>query len=147
MNAIKAESKTSRRRCDMAVRRHMALRLRQQGKSYREIASELGISRATAHKYVTATLELLNQKAEGEAAELRRLEFLRLDSLFEVVYTKAAKGDLRAVDRCLRVMERRAKLAGLDAPERSEVTDIPPPSESEIQRAAQEILVRNERTA
>ena len=38
-----------------------------------------------------------------------------------VMYKKAEKGDYNAVDRCIKLMERRAKLLGLDAPAKSEI--------------------------
>jgi len=47
---------------------------------------------------------------------LRALELLRLDELLNALWDTAIAGDLKAVDRVLKVMERRAKLLGLDAP-------------------------------
>ena len=46
--------------------------------------------------------------------ELRSIEAQRLDRLFLVVWRQALQGDLAAVDRALRIQERRARLAGLD---------------------------------
>ncbi|MEU2590812.1 hypothetical protein ABZ649_04500 [Streptomyces albidoflavus] len=55
--------------------------------------------------------------------ELRAVEAQRLDRLFFVAYRKAVRdGDLPAIDRALRVMERRARLLGLDRPEKREIT-------------------------
>jgi hypothetical protein len=47
---------------------------------------------------------------------VRLLELARLDDLFTVMYRQAMDGSRLAVDRCLRIMERRAALVGLDAP-------------------------------
>ncbi|MFG2022354.1 hypothetical protein [Streptomyces sp. NPDC048825] len=55
--------------------------------------------------------------------ELRALEADRLDRLFFVAYKKAVRDqDLAAIDRTLRVMERRARLLGLDMPARTELS-------------------------
>jgi hypothetical protein len=51
-----------------------------------------------------------------EADELRRLENARLDRIWEPMYLQALQGDGRSLDRCIRIMERRANLNGLDAP-------------------------------
>lgn len=47
-------------------------------------------------------------------ADLRAIEAHRLDRLFLVVWRQALQGDLGAVDRALRIQERRARLLGLD---------------------------------
>ena len=49
---------------------------------------------------------------------MRRIENERLDQLWGPMYAKALNGDCRAVDSCLRIMNRRAALYGLDAPQR-----------------------------
>jgi hypothetical protein len=48
------------------------------------------------------------------AAEVRTLELDRLDALWLSQYDKAKKGDVSALDRCLKIMDRRAKYLGLD---------------------------------
>ncbi|MFI1100280.1 hypothetical protein [Streptomyces melanogenes] len=53
---------------------------------------------------------------------MRQLDADRLDRLFFVAYKKAVRDqDLLAVDRTLRIMERRARLLGLDMPTRTEL--------------------------
>lgn len=96
-----------------------ALELRQQGLSYRAIGAEIGKSSSQAHKYVARAL----QETTAEAVDdLRRLEGERLDKLQNSLWQEAISGNHGAVDRVLRVMERRAKLLGLDAPEKRELT-------------------------
>jgi hypothetical protein len=46
--------------------------------------------------------------------EAQRLEEARLDDLQEGIWDKALAGDSRAVEVALKVLERRAKLLGLD---------------------------------
>lgn len=114
----------------VADRRLMALGLRRQGGSYRQIAGQLskqpGVSprynEAQAFKDVMAALQRLNDKMAEEAAAVRTLELERLDELFAVYYGKAKLGDYAALDRCLHLMDRRARYLGLDAPVRQELT-------------------------
>ena len=50
------------------------------------------------------------------ADETRQLEVERLDALWRIMFAKAMAGSHQAVDRCLAIQDRRAKLLGLDAP-------------------------------
>jgi hypothetical protein len=115
-------SKNSATRIKAAERRTRALELRKQGLSYREIGRELGISEQRAHRVITAELARLNAKRAEQAAEVTRLELERLDSMWAGVWEKAKAGDGPAIDRALAIMGRRAKLLGLDAPDRRELT-------------------------
>lgn len=88
------------------------LELRRAGASFDKIATELKLyDRSDAHKIYKRALARTLQEP---AAEIRTLEADRLDRLQLAVWTKALRGDLPAVDRVLRVMERRARLLGLD---------------------------------
>ncbi|MFJ3219693.1 hypothetical protein ACIPLC_27730 [Kitasatospora sp. NPDC086801] len=61
--------------------------------------------------------------AQADIEELRALEGARLDRLYLVAYRRAVRdGELQAIDRALRIMERRARLLGLDQPVRTEIT-------------------------
>lgn len=114
--AGRGEHMASERRIAAAERHRQALDLRKAGASYRAIAAKLGYdSPSSVHKAVAAALRRIT---EEPAAEVRTLELERLDALTIALWPQAAKGHLGAVDRLLRVMERRAKLLGLDAPER-----------------------------
>jgi hypothetical protein len=76
-----------------------------------------------ACKDVRLALKERSADQEEKADDLRALENQRLDKLFFVAYRQAVKdGNLAAIDRALRIMERRARLLGLDRPVRTEVT-------------------------
>jgi DNA-binding CsgD family transcriptional regulator len=94
------------------------LRLRMEGLSHRAIARELHVAPSTAYKRVQHGLQELNRSNDVKAAELRTLEALRLDEMQEAVWEKAVEGDLRAIDRVLKIMTRRGKLLGLDVSEK-----------------------------
>ena len=111
-----------------AQRRREALRLRKRGKSYPKIADALGVSVSTAHKYVTTELQRLAKECGEDAAAIRQIELDRLDDALDALADRIEQGDDRAVATMLRIQERRAKLLGLDSPDRQqvEVTGIDP---------------------
>lgn len=96
----------------MAASKHeQALDLRVAGASYRQIAATLKMSLSTAHRLCQRALQ---EAKSDEVAEARTAELMRLDRLLMAVWPRASGGDMDAVDRALRVMDRRAKLLGLD---------------------------------
>lgn len=117
------DTKNSPRRVAAAERRTKALELRKAGLTFAQIGKALGgCSEQRAHKLVTDELRRLNAKRSEVAAEVLRLELERLDALLFSVWTKAKAGNSRAVAAALAIMARRAKLLGLDAPEKKELT-------------------------
>jgi hypothetical protein len=105
-----------------AVRRKEAVDLRVEGKTYREIGQELGVTPTRARQLVSEALAALQKDTAESAEELRRLELDRLDQLQSGLWEEAAGGNLKAVGAALKIMERRARLVGLDAPTRTEST-------------------------
>lgn len=93
-----------------------ALELRMAGFSYPEIAAKLGIAVGTAHKYVAGSIAKTRQEAAETAEEIRTLEVSRLDKMLAVLAPMAESGDMQAIDRILKIQERRAAYLGLDAP-------------------------------
>lgn len=117
-----ADSKASRRKVTARERELRALELRKAGLTYLQIAQQLGITEQGAHKAVMRTLKRLNERIMEQAAEVRRLELERLDAMLLSLWPQARKGNLGAIDRVLRIMQRRADLLGLDAPKGIDVT-------------------------
>lgn len=94
-----------------------ALRLRQEGHTFDEIAGKLGFAnRGAAYKAVQrALLDVVRQPAE----ELRRMEMERLEEMLQVLWPVATDSQnpkhLRAIEKVLSVMEHMERLAGLTA--------------------------------
>jgi len=63
--------------------------------------------------------------------QVRQLELMRLDRLLLAI-PKAISGDLAAIDRCLAIGARRARLLGLDIVPARPWEDDPPPLRVEI---------------
>lgn len=105
-----------------AERRVNALNLRKSGASFRQIGDQLGVDAATAYRDVQRALADLAKEQRESAEQLRQLELERLDALQIALWVQARQGNQGAVDRVLRIMERRARLLGLDAPTKADIT-------------------------
>lgn len=101
-------------------RRVRALELRKKGMSYRQIAVEEGY--AGPGKVQKAVESLLNQMAREPAAAVRQLELERLDALLAAYWNRALIMPSIA-ELVLKIMDRRAKYLGLDAPTRVDITE------------------------
>jgi len=103
---------------DAVERRNTALDMRSRGYSYTDIAKALGVSRSTAHKYVTTELDKIREETRASAEQVRGLELARLDRLWRRAEDLLESDDddgAKAIGAALRIMERRARLLGLDA--------------------------------
>lgn len=118
-----------------ALRRSTCFELRRAGWSYRAIGDKLGINPAQAYRYVRSALDEINARANEAVEEMRALELQRLDRLQSGLWTSAAGGDPKAAAVVLKVFERRAKLLGLDAPEKRDITTDGEPLSFVVQMA------------
>lgn len=105
-----------------AERRVQAFDLRKAGASYRAIGRALGISEAQAHRDVHLVLDGLAKRANESAIHVRNLELSRMDSMLNALWQAIRRGDPTSISTALRVSERRARLLGLDAPAKQELT-------------------------
>jgi hypothetical protein len=116
MPASKAQRATT------AQRRTEAVGLKLAGLDYQTIADRLGYaSRGAAHTDITRAMEagLAEQHRE---VELVRFELLaRLNRLQAAIWPDALRGDPKAADVALKIIDRIAKLVGADAAVRHEV--------------------------
>ena len=100
-----------------------ALDLRISGARYRQIGAALGVSHNQAHRDVTEALDELAQANQAKAGQLRDIELERCEKLTIALWAKVKDGDAQAITAAVRVMERRARLLGLDAPTKTALTD------------------------
>jgi hypothetical protein len=147
------------RTVDGVARDAKAARLRARGKTYEQIATELGYSdRSEAWRGVKRVLDGIVTEARDEAV---KIELDRLDHMWREVITvletrhfvisdgrivfrgeEALLDDapvLHAVDRLLKIADRRAKLLGLDQPRRVEVSDATPDLDAAVRDLAAEL--------
>jgi DNA-binding transcriptional MerR regulator len=115
---------------DQVERRRRIITLRKRGMTYEQIADVLAEGRDggepikvtwnhVAH-LVKRYLNNVDREGTESIEELRVLENERLDELLATWGPRARDGDARAANVVLRLMERRAKMNGLDAAQRIE---------------------------
>jgi hypothetical protein len=113
------ESLSSPRRIKAIEEKQVAaLEYRKLGYTFAQIADALGYAgpQGAQAAVTTALMRVVREPAE----HVLTLELERLDALFIKPYQSALNGDLMALNACLNLMARKAKLLGLDAPMRSE---------------------------
>lgn len=110
-----ARSRVSKQAVSARERERLALELRRRGKRYDEIGQALGISESAAWKAVQRAYARALKLADDEANFNRKLDLERLDVALAAIWKKVEEGNLWAIDRMLAILERRARLLGLDA--------------------------------
>lgn len=113
--------KQSPKKLSKAERERRALDLRKQGFFYHEIGSQLGVSEASAYQDVKRALRAIIDERNEHGDELLQIEIQRLDAALNAIWPKVEKGDESAVDRLIKILERKSKFLGLDAPEKREM--------------------------
>ncbi|MGP3752193.1 hypothetical protein [Streptomyces sp. IBSNAI001] len=146
------------RTVDTAERDAEAARLRTRGYTYQQIADELDwVSRGDAYRAVQRVLEDTVKEAGDEvrAIELDRLDTLHAAAMdvLEREHVTVSNGRvvaldgaplpddgpvLAAIDRLLKIQERRARLLGLDAPTKQNIS-ISPDRLAAIEAIAEEL--------
>lgn len=101
----------------IVLRREQAIKLRLSGKPFHAIGSELAISTSQAFQDVSAVLEESRKLAAEDAKQELDLDLSRLDVSIGAIWAKVKKGSVPAVDCLTRILTRRAKMLGYDAPE------------------------------
>lgn len=102
-------------RPDIIDKERRALELRRAGITFDQIAQTLGYKNSDgAWRAVRRAMQ--RTLRESGAEEIRDQELDRLDRLQAAVWPRALQGDLPAVGAVVRIMERRSKMLGLDAP-------------------------------
>ena len=112
-----------------------ALALRRAGVPFQAIADTPGPdgdplfrSRQAAHQAVSKYLREVAQENREQAEQYTQLELERLDHMASRIWNDLSQNvdredRLRAVDRLLKISEARRRLLGLDAPQRTALTD------------------------
>jgi hypothetical protein len=102
----------AQQQAEAAERRNRAVALRKAGADFEQIAEQVGFaSRGAAHD---AVMQAIRELPRENAEEALAVELERCDALLVGLWPKARRGDEKAVHAALRVMERRARLLGLD---------------------------------
>lgn len=90
-----------------------AFELRKAGLPYDIVAEKVGYKSARSAERAVARI-LKGKRTARDIDAVLEMELTRLDSLQAVAWRRARQGDLAAIDRILKIMERRAQYLGLD---------------------------------
>lgn len=111
-------ARTSRRAIEAANKKADALLMREAGATLQQIGDKhYRGDRSNAHRAIT---EALAERAAENVEEVRQLENARLDAMQLGLWKNATRGDHLASAAVIRIMERRARLNGLDRPVQTE---------------------------
>jgi hypothetical protein len=114
------------------------LELRIANARWEDIATIVGY--ASAGAAYNAYARALKRTLQEPSDEIRQQERERLDRLGNAVYRQAIQGDVRAIQTMLKIMERRAKLLGLDSPIKQQVEVTTYEGGSELDREIQRLV-------
>jgi hypothetical protein len=99
---------------ELLAKENQVIELRRAGITWSKIAEQTGY--ASAAGAFKAYQRVADRFIRPNIEELRDMELDRLDRLQAAVWGKALNGDVRSLDAVLRIIDKRAKLLGLDAP-------------------------------
>jgi hypothetical protein len=113
------KARPSRITPDVLEKEAQVLKLRRVGFTFDLIAKELGYSHASGAQkaYVNACKRIVRSDVE----EIRKEEQDRLDIAQTAIWQGVLRGDVPSVSVLIRIMERRARLLGLDMPTKQQI--------------------------
>ena len=125
---------------EVLEREAQVLRFRRAGLTFDMIAQRLGYSHASgAHKaYINACKRIVYSDVE----EVRREEQDRLDIALSAIWPNVLRGDTPSIVAMVRIMERRAKLLGLDMPVRVQQEVTVWNGDGDLDREIQDLISR-----
>lgn len=129
---------------EITARRNQVATLRLAHLTQAEIAARVGVSVGTVNADLKAIREAWQERSRTSIEEWVGEELAKLDRLERSLMPLALQGQATAADRVLSVMDRRAKLLGLNKPERFEHTVITRDAiETEIERLEAELAAND----
>ena len=136
-----AHSKSGRMKINAAERRIKSIEMRKKGHTLTEIGDALGVTATTINNDIKFMLKEYNERSTEQIEQMRALENARIEHLIKSIWDEAigddvlkkynddglveyTSGQLKSMDRVIKLLERKAKLNGLDIPSKSESEDI-----------------------
>ena len=122
---------------ELVDREVKVLELRRAGLTWQRISEEVGYADHTGA--YAAYKRAIKRTQQQPADELREQELDRIDRLQLALWPKAMKGDNASVNTIVRLMERRARLLGLDTPIKIQQDVVNWDGNESIDRAVREL--------
>ena len=116
-----AQSSTSVQRTTGAERRVQALKLRQQGLTYREVGDRLGVSGERARAIIKDEMAELQEQSAELRLSLRDQSLRELQELHQQYLLLALAGDKGSLHCLLKIMDRESRFLGMDEPVKTQV--------------------------
>ena len=117
VEVIQAPEQTAEEKAaELEAKEAKVLELRRAGFTFQRIAEEVGY--ATPSGAQRALERIMTRNIPQAPEEFRWQELDHLDRMQVALWPRAMKGDDRAIGTIIRLMERRARLVGIDAPQR-----------------------------
>ena len=106
---------------DLSVleREHQVVQLRTQGKTFEQIATQLGYANHSGAR--DAWLRATERAPMESVNEYRQIHMTRLEALVAILWPKVEAGDLQAFPHLMSALKEEATLLGLYAPKESKV--------------------------
>lgn len=127
-------TKTGAGAIELAERKARAIELRRQGMTYRAIGKEMGLSHTAIYLYVNELLDTIESLQIDTVNAYRQIQneliAIGIEETLEILNTPASSEleemrqtkRLQAIDRMNKLLERQARLNGLDMPTKIEQT-------------------------
>jgi transposase len=117
-----------------------ALRYRGRGWTYQRVADEMGVSKSTAYERCRRALAAVPVET---VEEYRKVMDAQLDEVLTVALQKAVSGDkgsLFGIDRVVMILDRKAKLWGLDRAVKQQLEVTTYQGGGELERELQRLI-------
>lgn len=121
LDAYRKAGGSSKKKLATAQRYHTIMKMRLEGHSQYSIAQALGITQAAVSRAIAVACVKANEVQADRVEHYRRLQSERLDMVLTKLWPRIEQGDVNAAATLVKIEERRAKLLGLDAPQRIQV--------------------------
>lgn len=123
MAKAKVRSRTPRRDARTDARRTTALELRAAGLTLEAIGARLGgITKQSVHALLRREMAAAAETRRDLAEHQLEIDLAAIDAILAGLSTRIADGDPQAGATALRALERRARLLGIDAPTKTDLT-------------------------
>lgn len=86
------------------------------------IAAQMGVHPSTISRDFAELDARFREQAAQDIAAAKGLDLARTDAMIAAIWDAATRGNLDAIDRIDKLLGRRAKILGLDAPKRIDAT-------------------------
>ncbi|MCE5290075.1 MAG: hypothetical protein LLG14_12675 [Nocardiaceae bacterium] len=104
----------AQKQLERARRDDLVVQLVASGLTFQQVGEQLGVSKSQAHRLFRAALAKI---PAGSVDEYRATQREQLNGAVSALWPKVQRADVRACEALVKLLERRARLDGLDAPQ------------------------------